>query len=120
MSTGTGIYGNSRGPFAHSTIRMKVPLRSSRAKRARLKGRFADLSDEVFHPFQKGLLYRKSAGLVFVATEDETLAIDTIIDEDDQDFSREMQVGGRFYTPGSVLEKARQFRATYTPTGLKS
>ncbi len=91
-----------------------------RGKKVHLKSCFVDVSDGGFHPFQKGLVYRQRAGAQFVATEDGTLVIKQVRDDNGNNVAREIQVGDRFYTPIDLLEKAKQYRAIYTPQGLKS
>lgn len=88
-------------------------------KRVFLKSCFMDFSQGGFHPFQKGMIYRKSASVLFVATEDGTLVVGSVKDESGSDIMGETKVGDRFYTPIVFLEKASQFRAVYTPKGLK-
>ena len=84
-----------------------------------LKNCFVSFNDGVFHPYQTGMIYRKSADLLFVATEDGTLVIGSVTDENGEVVMAEIPLGDRFYTPLECLEKARQFRAIYTPKGLK-
>ena len=84
-----------------------------------LKGSFVDSSSGTFHPFQNGMVYRTSPSKVFVATEDGTLGLGNVTNEKDEDITTTIQVGDRFYTPNNLLEKAKQFRAVFTPKGLK-
>ena len=88
-------------------------------KRVFLKSCFVDFSGGGFHPFQRGMVYRKSAGVLFVATEGGTLVIGSVTDESGVSIVNEVKVGDRFYTPIALLEKAMLFRAVYTPEGLK-
>jgi len=87
-------------------------------KRVFVKSCFVDSNDGVFHPFQKGMVYRKSVGALFVATEDGTLVIGSVTDVSGTNVMGEIRVGDRFYTPIDLLEKAKQFRAVYTAEGL--
>ena len=72
-----------------------------------------------FHPYQKGIIYKKSLDSLFIATEDGTLIVGEIFDENNLDVSSQVSIGDRFYTPVEFLDKAKQFRAIYTDKGLK-
>lgn len=88
-------------------------------KRVFFKNCFVDFNDGGFHPFQTGMVYKKSPGVLFVATEDGTLVLGSVTDEDSSDVMSEIRIGDRFYTPSDVLEQANIFRAVYTPEGLR-
>ena len=88
-------------------------------KKVRLMKCHSSINDGVFHPFQKGLIYRITGGNICVATEEGTLLINEVLDEDGVDMKQRIRVGDRLYTPMKYLEEAKQFRAMYTPKGLK-
>lgn len=88
-------------------------------KRVRLKKCFSTMSDGVFHPFQKGIIYRVGKEILFVATEEGSLGVEEVRDDDGKDFMLNIKVGDRLYTPFKYLEEAKEFRAIYTPEGLK-
>lgn len=88
-------------------------------KRVFLKNSFVDFSDGVFHPFQNGIVYRKSDNVLFVSTKEGALAVRRVSDEYGEDIAFEINVGDRFYTPFDVLVNAMQYRARYTPHGLE-
>ncbi len=75
--------------------------------------------DGVFHPFQKGIIYRKNNDRVFVAAEHGSLIFNHVLDEQGKDIKKQLQVGDRFYTPATFIENAMQHRVIYTPTGIK-
>ncbi len=87
--------------------------------RVRIKKSSIWFGDGAFHPFQKGIIYRIANGNLFVATESGTLIISQIEDDSGNSLIEKIKVGDRFYTPFEHLEKAMQFRAVYTPLGLK-
>jgi len=87
--------------------------------RVRLKGCFSVTNDGTFHPFQKGFVYRISGSSIFVAADEGSLIIQSVKDENDNSIFDNVKIGDRFYTPVKYLEDARQFRAVYTPAGLK-
>lgn len=80
---------------------------------------FVDIHDGGFHPFQKGLVFRKSDGALWVATEDGTLVIQEVRDESNKNQYEKINLGDRFFTPAQYLEEAKTHRAIYTPTGVK-
>jgi len=84
-----------------------------------LKKCFTYYSDGTFHPFQKGIIYRASDEMIFVATEQGSLAIQEVFDIDGNDILKEMREGDRLFTPAANLEKAKQYRANYGPGGIK-
>ena len=85
----------------------------------RLKECYSWSDDGIFHPFQKGIIYRKNNDSVFVATEHGSLIVNRVLDEQAKDIKQQLRVGDRFYTPKKLIENAVQYRAIYTPTGLK-
>ncbi len=88
-------------------------------RKVRLKKCFSTMSDGSFHPFQKGIIYRIGKGFLFIATEDGSLVVKEIKEDDGNDIMATLKVGDRFYTSFHHLEEAKQFRAIYTPKGLK-
>ena len=87
--------------------------------KVRLKGCFSVINDGTFHPFQKGFVYKISGSSIFVAAGDGSLIIQSVKDDNDNDIFNNVKIGDRFYTPVKYLEDARQFRAVYSPVGLK-
>jgi methionyl-tRNA formyltransferase len=85
----------------------------------RIKDCYSWTDDGVYHPFQQGIIYRKSKASLFVAIKQGTLIINTILDESGNDIKKALRVGDRFYTPRNILEDALRYRAIYTPKGLK-
>jgi methionyl-tRNA formyltransferase len=88
-------------------------------KKIFLKKCFIDSNDGGFHPYQKGIIYKKSLDSLFIATENGTLIVSEIFDENNLDMFSQVSVGDRFYTPIEFLDKSKQFRAIYTDKGLK-
>lgn len=76
-------------------------------------------NDGIFHPFQKGMVYKIRKGVLFIAGEDGSLIIESIKDESNVDIIDKVKVGDRFYTPMKYLETAKQYRAVYTSKGLE-
>ncbi|MBZ0307060.1 MAG: hypothetical protein K8I82_13400 [Anaerolineae bacterium] len=88
-------------------------------QRVFLKSAFSEMSEGNFHPFQTGLIYRKTDQAVFVASRKGALVIQNITDENGQNVMNQVQVGQRFYTPQSILDEAMMFEAVYDARGLK-
>lgn len=87
--------------------------------KVRLKECYSCVNDGVFHPFQKGIVYRVNDETIFVATEDGSLLIKRVLDENGNDIKNKIKVGQRFYTPQMYLEEAMQYKAVFLPDGLK-
>lgn len=87
--------------------------------RVYLKNCSIDYRDGTFHPFQDGMIYRKTKEAVFVAKKEGTLIIRNVMDKSGTDKKGALKVGDRLYTPFKYLEEASQFRAFYTHKGLK-
>jgi len=88
-------------------------------KRVFLKKVYTEFSDGPFHPFQSGLVYRKSKDALFVATRNGTLIVKEIIYEDSSSAMGDIKLGDRFYTPQKHIEESMLFRAVYDAGGLK-
>ncbi len=76
-------------------------------------------NDGTFHPFQAGIIYRKSDSGLFVATPDGTLIVGVVKDEAGKDLMAHLNLGDCLYTPMKFLEEAKMRRIIYTPEGLK-
>jgi len=87
--------------------------------KVRLKKCCSVYMDGGFHPFQKGFIYRITDMAVFVAAEQGSLMVCSITDENGDNVRNSLHVGDRFFTPSACLEEAIQYRAVYTPKGLK-
>jgi methionyl-tRNA formyltransferase len=89
-------------------------------RRVFLRDCFVERGDGYFHPFQYGLVYRKSDECVFFAARDGALVLREVCDENGKNLLSQVQLGDRFCTPSDFLHKAKSFRAIYSPQGLKS
>jgi len=85
-------------------------------KRVYLKGCVRD-SNNSFHPFQAGIVFRINEFGFFVACRGGSLLIRDVLDEKGD--SVPVEVGSRFFTPNSYLELAMTSRARYGSKGLK-
>ncbi|MDP2586438.1 MAG: formyltransferase family protein [Candidatus Komeilibacteria bacterium] len=77
-------------------------------------------AEENYHPFTSGLVIRKDATGLFVASTGRLLLIKRVMDENNQEITNQIQLGERFYTPSTELDKAMSFRAIYNAKGLKN
>jgi methionyl-tRNA formyltransferase len=90
-------------------------------RKVRLRKVATSVSDGVFHPFQSGLIYRKSSEFLYVAIEYGTIIVGEVIDDETEaTITQQIAVGERFYTPTECLGDALQYRAIYTAQGLKT
>lgn len=87
--------------------------------KVRIKSCFHDFNDGLFHPFQTGIIFRKSDTAIFVAAESGTLIVQKVLDYEGKNIIGEMKLGSRFYTPYKYLENAKMSRVIYTPKGVK-
>lgn len=80
-------------------------------------------SDQVTHPFQWGIVYRKfisdSLTYMAVAVKNGTIFIQKVTDENHKDMFTEISVGDRFYTDAESLLQAKR-RTIKTKNGLTS
>tara|TARA_Y100000816_G_C26107780_1_gene589365 strand:- start:1147 stop:2115 length:969 start_codon:yes stop_codon:yes gene_type:complete len=71
--------------------------------------------DGSFHPFQSGIIYRKTNKNLFVSVTDGTLKISSIFNEKGKELNiKKIKLGDRFFTPQKKLEKAMSVRAKYS------
>lgn len=83
-----------------------------------LKKASVNFQDAHFHPFQAGLVYRKTAGWICIATAGGGLVIEQITDEANADLIGRISVGDRLHTPSHLLDDATR-RVVYSPRGIK-
>ena len=89
-------------------------------ERVFLKNCYAELGDGDFHPFQSGLVYRKTDKAIFVATAGGAIVVRSLSNETGGNMFAAIQPGVRFYTPQTILDQALQFNAVYDAGGLRS
>ena len=77
-------------------------------------------TDGMFHPFQSGIIYRNRDGIIMVAANSGSLGIYEILTEKGENIVFKLKIGDRLFTPKEKIEDALQFRAIYTPEGLKN
>jgi methionyl-tRNA formyltransferase len=90
-----------------------------KGRRVFVKSCSAEYDDGAFHPYQSGLVYRKSADTIFVATTDGAISIRSTQLEDGANGLRHVRVGDRLHTPGEQLDAALSNRANYDAQGLR-
>jgi methionyl-tRNA formyltransferase len=87
------------------------------SSRLRLKKAFMLVNDGGFHPFQSGIIYRKSATELFISCNDAALVVHSVTNDAGEDMLPDLRTGDRFHTPSAHLEKARAARVYYHPEG---
>lgn len=88
-------------------------------QRVFVKNCLINYNDGCFHPFQQGIVYRKSIDSLFIAAKNGTLILRDVKDEKGNNILDRIKIGDRFFTPFKFLEEAKKFRAIYTSKGLK-
>jgi methionyl-tRNA formyltransferase len=88
------------------------------SKRVRLKSCRAVRGLVDFHPFQAGLIFRKSEEGVFVATCEGALMIGDLRDDAGVSMTRSVRLGSRLVTPSSELEQAQGSRVIVRADGV--
>ena len=86
--------------------------------KVRIKNVCLSPQDGLFHPYQSGIIYRKSQSWICVALRGSTLVIENLHDESGEDLLSSVNVGDRFITPINLLESSL-VRPHYTSKGLK-
>lgn len=86
--------------------------------KVRLKAAALDASEAGFHPFQYGIVYRKTENYLYVAARGGTVLIDGITDDQGVSLREKITVGSRLYTPREDLEKALSTRVRYGAGGV--
>ena len=71
-----------------------------------------------FHPFGAGIVIRKDNDGIFVCANGGLLNIKKVFDVNGKDVSNQIEIGERFFTPFSLLDNAKKFRAVYDSEGL--
>ncbi len=86
----------------------------------RIKKVHVNSQDGCFHPYQKGIVFRKGPSWLCVSVEKVSLVIESVFDsKTGESCMASINVGDRFITTNEKLE-ANQQRVVYTPVGIKS
>ncbi|MDA7512457.1 formyltransferase family protein [Verrucomicrobia bacterium] len=85
----------------------------------RIKDCYSWKGEGNFHPFQKGIIYRKRGGNLFIAAEHGVLIVGKLLDKKGYNIIDNVNVGDRLHTPTNLTDKAMECRAVYSPDGLK-
>lgn len=75
-------------------------------QRVRLRSAFINTEDGPFHPFQRGLIYRKRDGIFSVAAGDAAVNLTITSDLTGESMPPEAKLGDRLETPFDILERA--------------
>jgi len=76
-------------------------------------------SDDTFHPFQAGLVYRKESGRFTVACCGGNLSFGRVTAPSGESLFNRVALGDRLWTPETILERARVTRVFYSATRKK-
>ncbi len=88
-------------------------------ERVFLKNCSFNTSDGNFHPFQSGLIYRKTSEGIYIAAVGGTLLVKRVTNEAGADYMSFLKTGFRFHTPKKYLEDAMSFEAHYDSKKIK-
>jgi methionyl-tRNA formyltransferase len=87
------------------------------SEQVHIKNVIVDFSDQAFHPFQYGLIYRKGPAWIFVSARGGCLIVQNITDKHGNDIYEKVRVGDRLFTPLHKTQ-SRIKRVSYSPLGL--
>ncbi len=73
-----------------------------------------------FHPFQSGIVLRKDAEGLYIATVGGVVKVGSILDRGGNDITKEIKLGYRFHSPVSMIERSLEEKARYGSSGLKN
>lgn len=96
------------------------PGASTFLKEKRIGFKKAQFNQEIdnFHPFQFGIVFRKSDSKIFIATDKGAVTIKEVFYYDSQVSAfKDIVVGDRFYTPTDILDEAKKGRVIYKSNG---
>ncbi len=72
-----------------------------------------------FHPFQAGIVVRKTDDRVYIAARAGLISSGEVEDRDGGDISNSIRLGKRFHTPREHIERALTSHSRLSPQGLK-
>lgn len=84
-------------------------------KKVFLKDVLVDFSENSYHPFQWGLVYRVSKGWIAVCANGGSLILTQVLNEEGENIISNIVVGERLFTPALNLEE-RNTRVIYSPS----
>jgi len=87
------------------------------SEQVHIKNVISDFSDNHFHPFQFGLVYRKGPSWLVVSARGGSLIIQNITDENGNSVLEKVQLGDRLFTPLAKIQ-TRFTRVIYSSKGL--
>ncbi|MBD1139703.1 hypothetical protein IDH15_00305 [Pelagibacterales bacterium SAG-MED38] len=87
-------------------------------KRVRIKSVTWTRSTFNFHPYQYGIIYKKTKDWIVVAINSGSIIIEEVLNDKQENILSKLKVGDRFTTPIEKLESSK-IRKYFTPNGLK-
>lgn len=87
-------------------------------KRVRIKSVTWTRSDQIYHPYQYGMIYRKTNNWIVVAINNGSLIIEEVLNEKKENIIIKLKIGDRFITPQKNLENSK-LRKYFNSIGLK-
>jgi methionyl-tRNA formyltransferase len=87
-------------------------------KLVRIKSVNFSKSEKEFHPYEYGLVFRRSEKWIVVACKAGCLIVEEVLDTKGNNIINKIKTGDRFITPYKKLDEAKK-RVFYTPKGKK-
>ena len=87
-------------------------------KKVKIKSVTWTRSDQIFHPYQYGMIYRKTNNWIVVAINFGSLIIEEVLNEKKDNIINDLKIGDRFITPQKNLENSK-LRKYFDSMGLK-
>ncbi len=88
-------------------------------KLVRLKNVNLTKSDQIFHPYQYGIIYRKSKDFFLVGCNQGSLIVTEMLDKNGKNIFTDTRVGDRLFTPLNKLDSSKD-RIYYDSKGKKN
>tara|TARA_Y100000590_G_scaffold4106_1_gene5435 strand:- start:7139 stop:8158 length:1020 start_codon:yes stop_codon:yes gene_type:complete len=82
-------------------------------KKIRLKKCLKSNKKNNHHPFQTGIVFRKTKDGIFIATNDGEIIIQEVLNTNGKNISDKVKLGYRFYTPYKFLDNSLSNHANY-------
>jgi len=88
-------------------------------QKVHIKDCFSEYGFGTFHPFQSGIIFKKSFEALHVAAVQGTLVINEINNEAGDSLFQDIRLGDRLHTPQDYLDRARRVRPVYTADSMR-
>ena len=87
-------------------------------KKVRIKSVTWTRSEQIFHPYQFGMIYRKTNNWIVVAINSGSLIIEEVLNQSGENIIKKIKIGDRFNSPQKNLEGSK-VRKYFNSLGIK-